>query len=164
MRCSRWVGSIGGACSARAAAPETALSTVVDKAGALYILRPPRVLLATATADKMSGAVPHEVIEDREGWTFYRLREEGFSELGIDALPRVAKLADNEDCGLSIDRAMSNPLAGSSSWQTCATLQSATNRQPNTRQTDLRARSISQPSSGGAERTCRLLIILRDMQ
>ena len=42
-------------------------------------------------------AVLHDVVEDCEGWTFERLREEGFSPAVIKALELVTKRDDGED-------------------------------------------------------------------
>ena len=50
-------------------------------------------------------AVLHDVVEDWEGWTFERLREEGFSPAVIKALESVTKRDDGEDYMAFIARA-----------------------------------------------------------
>jgi (p)ppGpp synthase/HD superfamily hydrolase len=55
-------------------------------------------------------AVLHDVLEDAEGWTTARLREEGFSEEVVCALECVTK-RDGEDYGAFVERAASNPVA-----------------------------------------------------
>ena len=52
----------------------------VDKAGAPYVLHPLRLMLAVSSVDERIVSVLHNVIEDCPGWTFDRLRREGFSE------------------------------------------------------------------------------------
>jgi (p)ppGpp synthase/HD superfamily hydrolase len=51
----------------------------VDKAGAPYVLHPLRMMLRMSSIDERIVAVLHDVCEDCPGWTFDRLRREGFS-------------------------------------------------------------------------------------
>src|SRR5690242_17493567 len=62
-----------------------------DKSGAPYILHPLRVMLRLLSNDERLVAVLHDVCEDRPGWTFERLRTEGFSERVLTALDSVTK-------------------------------------------------------------------------
>jgi (p)ppGpp synthase/HD superfamily hydrolase len=62
-----------------------------DKAGAPYILHPLRVMLRLASNDERVVAVLHDVCEDCPGWTFDRLRSEGFSEQVLKGLDSVTK-------------------------------------------------------------------------
>lgn len=67
-----------------------------DKAGAPYILHPLRVMLAVEGDLARTVAVLHDVVEDGEGWTLQRLRDEGFGDEVIDALDAVTKRPDEE--------------------------------------------------------------------
>jgi (p)ppGpp synthase/HD superfamily hydrolase len=49
-----------------------------DKAGERYILRPLRIMLALSTDEERIVGVLHDVVEDCAGWSFDRLRAEGF--------------------------------------------------------------------------------------
>ena len=51
-----------------------------DKGGAPYILHPLRMMLSVPSEEEQIVAVLHDVCEDCPGWTFERLRSEGFSE------------------------------------------------------------------------------------
>jgi (p)ppGpp synthase/HD superfamily hydrolase len=62
-----------------------------DKAGAPYILHPLRVMLRLITENERITAVLHDVVEDCDGWSFERLRDEGFSAEIIEALKSVTK-------------------------------------------------------------------------
>lgn len=62
-----------------------------DKAGAPYILHPLRVMLAVSTPEARIVAALHDVCEDCPGWTFDRLRAEGFAEPILSALDAVTK-------------------------------------------------------------------------
>ena len=64
---------------------------VRDKAGAPYILHPLRMMLGLSSPDERIVAVLHDVCEDCPGWTFDRLRDEGFSDKIIAALDAVTK-------------------------------------------------------------------------
>ena len=68
----------------------------VDKAGNLYVLHPLRVMMSLETEDEKIVGVLHDVVEDCEGWTWDRLRSEGFSEEVIDALLSVSKTPEEE--------------------------------------------------------------------
>lgn len=68
----------------------------VDKAGSLYVLHPLRVMMSLDTEDEKIVGVLHDVVEDCEGWTWDRLRSEGFSEKIIDALQSVSKTPEEE--------------------------------------------------------------------
>jgi (p)ppGpp synthase/HD superfamily hydrolase len=68
----------------------------VDKAGNLYVLHPLRVMMSLDTEDEKIVGVLHDVVEDCEGWTWDRLRSEGFSEEMIDALQSVSKTPEEE--------------------------------------------------------------------
>jgi (p)ppGpp synthase/HD superfamily hydrolase len=80
-----------------------------DKAGAPYILHPLRVMLNVTGNDAQIVAVLHDVVEDCEGWTFERLRDEGFSEDVLRGLASVTK-QDGETYDAFVKRAAGNPL------------------------------------------------------
>jgi (p)ppGpp synthase/HD superfamily hydrolase len=80
-----------------------------DKAGAPYVLHPLRVMLSLDSIDERIVAVLHDVCEDCPGWTFERLRGEGFPGHIIDALRAVAKNGD-EDYRAFVRRAAANPI------------------------------------------------------
>ena len=63
----------------------------VDKAGAPYVLHPLRMMLTVSSIDERIVAVLHDVCEDCPGWTFDRLRKEGFADHVIVALQSVTK-------------------------------------------------------------------------
>jgi len=52
---------------------------MTDKAGAPYILHPLRMMLDLTSVEERIVAILHDVCEDCPGWTFERLRDEGFS-------------------------------------------------------------------------------------
>ena len=62
-----------------------------DKGGAPYILHPLRMMMDLTSAEERIVAVIHDVCEDCPGWTFERLRGEGFSEEILTALDSVTK-------------------------------------------------------------------------
>jgi (p)ppGpp synthase/HD superfamily hydrolase len=68
----------------------------LDKGGNLYVLHPLRVMMSLETEDEKIVGVLHDVVEDCEGWTWDRLRSEGFSEEVIDALLSVSKTPEEE--------------------------------------------------------------------
>jgi (p)ppGpp synthase/HD superfamily hydrolase len=68
-----------------------------DKAGAPYVLHPLRVMLSVTTNEERIVAVLHDLVEDCPGWSFERLREEGFSERVLTALASVTKRDGEED-------------------------------------------------------------------
>jgi (p)ppGpp synthase/HD superfamily hydrolase len=65
----------------------------LDKGGNLYVLHPLRVMMKLDSEDEKIVGVLHDVVEDceSEGWTWDRLRSEGFSDTVIDALQSVSK-------------------------------------------------------------------------
>jgi (p)ppGpp synthase/HD superfamily hydrolase len=79
----------------------------VDKAGAPYVLHPLRMMLRVSSNDERIVAVLHDLVEDCAGWTFDRLRSEGFSDHVIQALESVTK-RDGEDYEAFVRRAASN--------------------------------------------------------
>lgn len=81
----------------------------VDKAGAPYVLHPLRLMLAVKTPAERIVAVLHDVVEDCPGWTFDRLRSEGFSDDVIIALQAVTK-RDGEDYETFVLRAAADPI------------------------------------------------------
>jgi (p)ppGpp synthase/HD superfamily hydrolase len=80
-----------------------------DKAGAPYVLHPLRVMLSLKSDDERIVAVLHDVCEDCPGWTFERLRAEGFSERILTALNSVTK-RDGEAYEDFVRRAADNPI------------------------------------------------------
>jgi (p)ppGpp synthase/HD superfamily hydrolase len=80
-----------------------------DKAGAPYVLHPLRMMLALATNEERIVAVLHDVVEDVSGWSFERLRQEGFSEEILAALDSVTK-REGEDYDAFVRRAAVNPI------------------------------------------------------
>ena len=80
-----------------------------DKAGAPYLLHPLRMMLSLKRPEEQITAVLHDVVEDCEGWSFERLRAEGFSAEIIDALGSVTK-RDGEDYFDFVRRAAANPI------------------------------------------------------
>jgi len=81
----------------------------VDKAGEPYILHPLRVMLSCATEDERIVGVLHDVVEDCPGWTFERLREEGFSDTVLAALEAVTH-REGETYEAFVERAAANPV------------------------------------------------------
>jgi (p)ppGpp synthase/HD superfamily hydrolase len=81
----------------------------LDKAGAPYVLHPLRMMLRVSSTDERIVAVLHDVCEDCPGWTFDRLRAEGFSEHIIQALQSVTK-RDGEDYEAFVRRAATNAI------------------------------------------------------
>ena len=68
----------------------------VDKGNNPYILHPLRVMLSLdAEAERIVGVL-HDVVEDCEGWTWERLREQGCSDEIIEALKSVSKTPEEE--------------------------------------------------------------------
>jgi (p)ppGpp synthase/HD superfamily hydrolase len=80
-----------------------------DKGGAPYILHPLRMMLSLSSPDERIVAVVHDVCEDCEGWTFDRLRDEGFPPHIIAALDSVTK-REGEDYEAFARRAAANPI------------------------------------------------------
>ncbi len=84
----------------------------VDKVGAPYVLHPLRMMLRATSTDERIVAVLHDVIEDCPGWTFDRLRDEGFADHIIEALQSVTK-REGEDYETFVRRAAANPIGRS---------------------------------------------------
>ena len=82
---------------------------MTDKAGAPYILHPLRMMMDLTSPEERIVAVLHDVCEDCPGWTFERLRGEGFSEEILAALDSVTKREGEayEEFAL---RAAANPI------------------------------------------------------
>jgi hypothetical protein len=80
-----------------------------DKGGAPYILHPIRMMLTVSATAERIVAVLHDVCEDCPGWTFERLRAEGFAEQIIEALQSVTK-RDGESYEDFVLRAAGNPI------------------------------------------------------
>jgi hypothetical protein len=81
----------------------------VDKAGAMYILHPLRVMLSLPTEEERIAGILHDVVEDCPGWSLDRLVGEGFSSEIVDAINSVTKRA-GEDYFAFIDRAAGNKI------------------------------------------------------
>ena len=82
---------------------------VKDKAGAPYIFHPLRMMLSLSSPDEHIVAVLHDVCEDCPGWTFDRLRAEGFADHIIAALDSVTK-REGEEYEAFASRAAANPI------------------------------------------------------
>ena len=68
-------------------------------------------MLAQTTDEARIVGVLHDVVEDCGGWSFDRLRGEGFSETVIEALESVTKRPDGaEEDPAFIARAAVNPI------------------------------------------------------
>jgi (p)ppGpp synthase/HD superfamily hydrolase len=84
----------------------------VDKAGALYILHPLRVMLSLLSEEQRIVGILHDVVEDCVGWDLTRLGKEGFSSEVIDAIDAVTKRpAESSDYMAFIDRVARDPIA-----------------------------------------------------
>ena len=81
----------------------------VDKGGAPYLGHPVRVAGACRSDDAKIVALLHDVVEDCEGWSFARLRTEGFSEAVLAGIESVTKRA-GETYDDFVRRAAGNPL------------------------------------------------------
>ena len=68
----------------------------VDKGGNPYILHPLRVMLSLDLEEERIVGVLHDVVEDCEGWSWERLKEEGSSDEIIVALQSVSKTPEEE--------------------------------------------------------------------
>lgn len=82
-----------------------------DKAGDPYILHPLRVMLACSPGPAQIVGVLHDVVEDCPGWSFERLRAEGFGDDVLGPLEGVTKRSESEDYGAFIARAAQDPVA-----------------------------------------------------
>ena len=74
----------------------TAHKGQTDKAGHPYILHPLKVMMALHKSDDKIVGVLHDVVEDCEGWTFDRLKNEGFSDKIVEAVKAVTQLDPDE--------------------------------------------------------------------
>ena len=68
----------------------------VDKGGNPYILHPLRVMLSLNSKEERIVGVLHDVVEDCEGWSWERPKEEGCSDEIIAALQSVSKTPEEE--------------------------------------------------------------------
>ena len=68
----------------------------VDKGGNPYILHPLRVMLSLNSEEERIVGVLHDVVEDCEGWSWERLKEQGCSDKIIEALKSVSKTLEEE--------------------------------------------------------------------
>ena len=68
----------------------------VDKGGNPYILHPLRVMLSLNTDEERIVGVLHDVVEDCDGWTWERLKEQGCNATLIEALQSVSKTSQEE--------------------------------------------------------------------
>ena len=68
----------------------------VDKGGNPYILHPLRVMLSLNSKEERIVGVLHDVVEDCEGWTWDRLKDQGCSDEIIEALKSVSKTLEEE--------------------------------------------------------------------
>lgn len=87
----------------------TAHAGVKDRGGKAYILHPLNVMMRVDTDEEKIVAVLHDVVEDTD-WTFEALRDEGFSEIIIEALETVTKKSENEDYEKFILRSRGNEI------------------------------------------------------
>ena len=87
----------------------TAHAGVKDRGGKAYILHPLNVMMRVDTDEEKIVAVLHDVVEDAD-WTFEDLRDEGFSEIIIEALETVTKESENEDYEKFILRSRGNEI------------------------------------------------------
>jgi (p)ppGpp synthase/HD superfamily hydrolase len=83
---------------------------MTDKGGNPYILHPLRVMQSLFTEEEQIVVVLHDVVEDCEGWTFARLKNEGFSENVLEALASVTKSNDDKNYDEFINRALKNSI------------------------------------------------------
>jgi len=82
---------------------------MTDTAEKPYILHSLRVMLSVSSDDERLAAVLHDVLEDTS-WTADGLREEGFSQVVIEAVVAVTK-TDDESRIDAAQRAARNPVA-----------------------------------------------------
>jgi (p)ppGpp synthase/HD superfamily hydrolase len=81
-----------------------------SKTGGPFIDHVRRVAERVVGEDETLVAWLHDVIEKGPGWTFARLREEGFSDAVIEAIDAMSK-RDGEDYFDFVRRSIGNPLA-----------------------------------------------------
>ena len=84
----------------------------VDKGGNPYILHPLRVMLSLNTEGERIVGVLHDVVEDCDGWTWERLKQQGCNATLIEALQSVSKTPQEEAeyRSLSEDKKLSHYL------------------------------------------------------
>ncbi len=87
-----------------------------DKGGSPYVLHPLRVMLRQRDDLSRIVGVLHDVVEDCPGWTFERLKAEGFSDEVLEALYLVTNTPgfDSKDVPAYIAKVMEtawNPIA-----------------------------------------------------
>jgi (p)ppGpp synthase/HD superfamily hydrolase len=80
-----------------------------DKAGAVYILHPLRMMLKMESEADMIVAVLHDVVED-SALTLDDLRQQGFPQEVLDAIDSLTRRA-GESYAAFIERAGRNPIA-----------------------------------------------------
>lgn len=81
-----------------------------SKTGGPFIDHVRRVAEGVSGDEEKLVAWLHDVVEKGPGWTFERLREEGFSEPVIDAVDAMSK-RDGEEYFSFVRRSIRNPLA-----------------------------------------------------
>lgn len=81
-----------------------------SKTGGPFIDHVRRVAEHVTGEDETLVAWLHDVVEKGPGWTFERLREEGFSDIVIGAVDAMSK-RDGEDYFDFVRRSIANPLA-----------------------------------------------------
>ena len=80
-----------------------------DKAGAVYLLHPLRLMLRMDSEAAMMAAVLHDVVEDSD-WTLERLREGGFPEEVVEAVACLTH-REGESYEEFVERLRDNALA-----------------------------------------------------
>ncbi|MEN3149865.1 HD domain-containing protein [Neorhizobium sp. IRAMC:178] len=81
-----------------------------SKTGGPFIDHVRRVAENVAGENEKQVAWLHDVVEKCPGWTFERLREEGFSQAVVDAVDAMSK-RDGEEYFAFVRRSIENPLA-----------------------------------------------------
>ncbi|WP_105439786.1 HD domain-containing protein [Neorhizobium sp. T25_13] len=81
-----------------------------SKTGGPFIDHVRRVAEHVAGEDEKQVAWLHDVVEKGPGWTFERLRKEGFSDAVVDAVDAMSK-RDGEEYFAFVRRSIENPLA-----------------------------------------------------
>lgn len=81
-----------------------------SKTGGPFIDHVRRVAENVAGEEEKQVAWLHDVVEKGPGWTFERLRQEGFSQAVVDAVDAMSK-RDGEDYFDFVRRSIENPLA-----------------------------------------------------
>ncbi|KAB1082937.1 HD domain-containing protein [Neorhizobium galegae] len=81
-----------------------------SKTGGPFIEHVRRVAENVAGEDEKQVAWLHDVVEKGAGWTFERLREEGFSKAVVNAVDAMSK-RDGEEYFAFVRRSIENPLA-----------------------------------------------------